>query len=90
MKIGKDFITRSVAGEWVVVAVGRKSVDFHKMLRLNPSARLLWQTLEQGADEAALVKALTDKYNVSAQRAAADVKIFVEKLRALGCLEDEP
>lgn len=90
MKIRKDFIARKVAGEWIVVAVGQKSVDFHSLLRLNGSALLLWQTLEKGADEAALVKALTDEYDVSTEQAQRDAKSFVDRLRELGCLEDEP
>lgn len=89
MKIKKDFIARRVAGEWIVVAVGKRSVEFHSLLRLNGSALLLWQTLERGADGTALVKALTDAYDVSGERAAEDVKAFVGQLREIGCLEDE-
>ena len=90
MKIKKDFICRVVAGEKIVMAVGQTSVSFHSILRLNDSSYLLWQKLEQGADEAELVRALTDAYEVDRERAAGDAKSFVDRLRELGCLEDEP
>ena len=89
MKIKKDFIARKVAGEYIVVAVGKTSVSFHSMIRLNETSYLLWQKLEQGADVAALVTALTDKYEVDEATAAADVKAFVEQLREFGCMEEE-
>ena len=89
MKIKNDFIARSVAGEYIVVAVGQTSVSFHSIIRLNATSYLLWQKLKEGADEATLVTTLTDEYEVDEATAAADVKAFVEQLREYGCLEEE-
>ena len=49
-------------------------VDFNKMLTLNDSAAWLWEQV-QGRDFTSedLVSLLTDKYDVSQERASADV-----------------
>ena len=88
MKLKKDFLLRQVAGSWVVVAVGKASVDFNGMLTLNESGVLLWKTLESGADRIALVNALTSEYEVTAEQAGADVDEFMETLFRAGCLEE--
>ena len=87
MKLKPDFLLRQVAGSWVVVAVGKASVDFNGMLTLNESGALLWQMLESGADRAALVEALTSEYEVTAEQAGADVDEFITTLLQAGCLE---
>ena len=90
MKIKKDFISRRVADEWIVLAVGQTSVSFHGLLRLNNTSHLLWEALEKGASEGELVRLLTEEYEVSDGKAAEDVTAFVAQLRTIGCLEEEP
>ena len=87
MRRKKDFMAQQVAGEWVVVAVGRESLTFQKLLRLNDSALLLWNALEKERSEAELVALLRETYEVSEETAAADVRALTEQLRTLGCLE---
>ena len=88
MKIKRNFILRNVADTWVVLSMGDTSVDFDGMLTLNESGVILWNTMENGCDKAALVKALTDEYDVSADLALADVETFINKLSSIGCIEE--
>ena len=88
MKIKSNFILRNVADTWVVLSMGDTSVDFDGMLTLNESGVILWNTMENGCDKAALVKALTDEYDVSADLALADVETFINKLSSIGCIEE--
>lgn len=48
----------------------------------------LWEKLQGGTTEADLVKALTSEYDVKEEKATADVKKFLEKLRTKGLLEE--
>jgi hypothetical protein len=86
MKLKKDFVLRQVAQTWIVLPLAEETVNLSGILTLNDSGAMLWQQLEQGADEAALVRALTDEYEVTAEQAAADVSEFVEKLTRAGCI----
>ena len=87
MKLKKNFILRQVADTWVVLPLAEATVDFSAVMTLNGSGALLWQNLEQGADREGLVAALTAEYEVTEQKAAADVDAFLEKLARIGCIE---
>ena len=87
MRIKQDYVLRSVAGTWVVLPLGADTVNFGEMMTLNGSGAELWRVLEQGADKDALIAALLEAYEVSAEQAAADVDEFLGKLKSAGCLE---
>ena len=87
MKINENFVLREVAGSWVVIPIGEKSVDFNGMMNLNETGVLLWRALEKGAEKEELVAALTAEYDVSAEIAAKDIGQFLETLEKAGCLE---
>ena len=87
MKINENFVLREVAGSWVVISIGEKSVDFNGMMNLNETGVLLWRELEKGAEKEELVAALTAEYDVSAEIAAKDIDEFIEKLEKAGCIE---
>ena len=87
MKIKENFVLRNAADTWVVLPLGEATVDLNGMLTLNDSGVVLWRALEAGCDKEALVKALTDEYDVSDDIASADVDEFLQVLRKAGCIE---
>jgi len=89
MMLKKDFVLRQVAQTWIVLPLGEETVNLSGILTLNDSGAMLWQKMEQGADRAALVQALTDEYEVSVQQATADVAEFIEKLTRAGCIRED-
>ena len=89
MKVKPGFLLRQVAGEIVVVPFGEQSKEHRGMLRLNETGRILWERLEQGAEESDLARALTDTFDVTAERAAQDTAAFLEALRRYDMLESE-
>ena len=79
MRIKEGFILRSICGEYVVVGEGLSQVNFNKMLSLNDSAAYLWKEAE-GRDftEEDLIQLLLDRYDVSTELAASDVRKLLE------------
>jgi hypothetical protein len=67
--------TRLDSGEGIVVDLGAK-----RYYVLNETAMVLWQGLEQGDDPAALVRKLTETYDVTPERAAQSVTRFLRDL----------
>lgn len=88
MKIKENFVLRNVADTWVVLPLGESAADFNGMLALNETGVVLWKALAAGCDKLALVKALTDEYDVSDELATSDVEVFLDKLAAAGCLDE--
>lgn len=87
MKINGKYVLRQVAKTWIVMPLGMTTLDLNGILSLNETGALLWKTLEQGGGREALVEALTGEYNVGADRAAADVDRFLNKLADAGVVE---
>ena len=80
MKIKEGFILRKICGEYVVVGEGLAQVNFNKMLSLNQSAAYLWEAVSgKEFSKEDLIQLLLDKYEVTPERAAADV----DKLTAI-------
>lgn len=86
MKLKSGFILREVAGDIVVVPSG-DTLDLDMMITLNETGAFLWKILENGAEEAQLVEALLEEYDVSPELAKECVKNFGEKLNENGFLE---
>lgn len=87
MKIKGDFVLRDISGTTVVVPVGDRAVDFGGMLNLNETGAFLFKALQQGADETQLASSLADEYEVTQEKAAEDVALFINKLKDAGILE---
>lgn len=88
MKIKDNFMLREISGAWVVVPVGQASVDFNGLINLNETAAFMWQGLSNNITPCELVSAITEKYDVSKEKAEADVSAFIDKLREADLLDE--
>ena len=87
MKIKNDFLLKKIAGNYVVVPVRARAVDFSGVIKLSESGAFLWNILAEGADRDMLVARLLDEYLVDEATAAADVDRFILKLREADLIE---
>ena len=88
MRIKKGFVHRTLCGEHVVVGEGLEQVNFNKLLSLNNSAAYLWDSVvDRDFTEDMLTELLLDKYDVTAEVAAADAHKLVETFRQQGIIE---
>lgn len=82
MKIKEGFVLRNICGEYVVVAVGRQTLDFKGLIKLNDTGAFLWEQLQKDCTEEELLVAMRAEYDVDVATAQADIKAFVDSLRA--------
>ena len=87
MKVKEDFLLREVAGCYVVVPVGKATVDFNGMLNLNETGAFLWEKLENDTTKEELLKAMLDEYEVTEDIAKKDIDNFITKLKDGNLLE---
>ena len=83
MKIKEGFLLRQVAGQTVVLPIGG-DLDLNMMITLNDTGAFLWQHLQEPTDEAALVAALLEEYDVDEATARQSVAAFIAKLNDNG------
>ena len=88
MRIKEGFTLRSICGEPVIIGEGLAQVNFNKMLALNSSATYLWEQL-QGKDFTVedMVTLLTDKYDVTSEKAREDAAKLIQVWQELGIAE---
>ena len=87
MKINAEFVKREVAGEHLLVPVGKTTLDLNGMLTLNEVGAFLWDRLPDAEDEAALVDAVLGEYEADRPEVERDVAEFLDSLRKLNILD---
>ena len=87
MKIKKDFILRKVADSYVVVPVGKLTLDFNGIINLNETGAFLFGLLQECAEREDLVEKMLEASDFSREKAAADIDIFLQKVRDADVLE---
>ena len=88
MKIKGDYILDEIGGEKMAVPLTAKESSRAGLIKLNEVGAFLWEHLQNGTTEQELVQALTGEYEVEREKAAFDVKKFLEKLHMADLLQE--
>lgn len=87
MKLKNGFLCREVAGQWVVVPLGERVVEFNGIMTLSESGALLWNNMGNEILEEDLVQIVLNEYIVDEESARVDVREFVAMLREKELIE---
>lgn len=88
MKIKSDYRLREIAGETIIVNQGTASINMTKIISLNATARMLYETLaekEFSLEDAAQV--LISTYGISNELAQKDADKWINDLKNCGVIE---
>lgn len=86
MKIHKELVKRNVAGDTILVPVGKTVYEANGLFILNELGAFLWDRLPEAETEEDLLQAVLAEYEVTEDVAKADIRAFLDKLRELGIL----
>lgn len=87
MKIKEDFILRKVADSYVVVPVNKQTLDFNGIINLNETGAFLFELLQNGAEKSDLLSKMLEEYEVTEEKASADIDKFIAKVKEADILE---
>ena len=88
MKIKKGFVVRTIAGQNVVMSLGEASKIFNGVIKLNDSARFIWDMLVVGAQRDEIINALVAEYEgVDRELLEKDVDALIDTLKGANILE---
>ena len=87
MKIKKDFLLKTVAGQKVVVPTGDNVVNINAAITLNETAAFLWEQLQNECSKEELLTRMTETYDVSKETAEKDIDVFLNVLKEQNILE---
>lgn len=82
MKIKDGFMLRQVAGQWLVVPLGERVVEFNGMITLSESGAIIWKSIESGASLEDIVQQILSEYSIDEDTARADINEFMDSMKA--------
>ena len=89
MKLNENFVLKTIAGSAVVMPVGDAVNKVKGMIKLNPTAEIIWKSLENGKDFEGIVEELKSSCeNVDESSIEEDVTAFLSQLRKFEILID--
>ncbi|MBO5129802.1 MAG: PqqD family protein [Oscillospiraceae bacterium] len=86
MIIKKELIKREIAGDTILVPVGRTVYDSNGLFVLNELGAFVWDLLPSAETEEGICKAVLEEYEVSPEEAMQDIREFLEKLKKLNII----
>ena len=86
MIIKKELIKREIAGDTILVPVGKTVLESNGLFMLNELGAFIWDLLPNVNAEEEICNAVLEKYDVPAECARKDVSEFLSKLRDMGII----
>ena len=83
MIVKKELIKREIAGDTILVPVGKSVYDSNGLFMLNELGAFIWDVLPDAASEEEICEAVLAQYDVSADEAKKDVADFLNSLRKM-------
>lgn len=80
MKIVKEFVTREIAGEYVLVPAGATSQEFNGMLTMSETAKFIWENIEKAESLEEMTGMITKRYDIDEETAIEDTLGFINAL----------
>ena len=86
MKIKKQLITRNIAGDIILVPVGKAVYESNGLFVLSELGGFIWERIPQAECREDILRAVLEEYDVSEVEARKDIDEFFAKLEELGIL----
>ena len=87
MTVKKELIKREIAGDIILVPVGKTVYDSNGLFVLNELGDFIWEHIPEAESESDLLNAVLAEYEVSSEVASADIAEFLDKLRKLDIID---
>lgn len=87
MHIKQELIKRDIAGDCVLVPVGKTVLKHNGLFAINELGAFIWDLLPTAENEEQLVDAVINEFDADRVQVAADVGEFLEKLRGFDIID---
>ena len=84
----EGIVTRSIAGETILVPVRNRVGDLDSIYTLNEIGSTIWKLLDSPAEIDRIVSAVVGEYDVTTEEAAGDVAEFIARLESAGLISE--
>ncbi len=89
MKVGKEFVLREIAGDYIIIPTGKMALQFNGLITVNEVGVFLWNLLQEDITKEELLQRVLREYEVDETVAREDIQEFLDKLIQGGILAGE-
>ena len=86
MKVKKELIKREIAGDVILVPVGKSVLEDNGLYALNELGAFIWDVLPDVESVDEIISKVLEEYDVEEDVARKDVNDFLEKMKTLNIL----
>ena len=79
-------VTRSIAGETIIVPVRSGVSDLNSIYTLNEVGTAIWRLIDGQKTVEQITEAISEEFEVTTEQASKDASDFLEKLEASGLI----
>ena len=87
MKKIEEFITREIAGEYVMMPVGKTAQKFNGLIMANEVSAIIWEHIESVKNTEELVDLICKEFDVSYEEAWKDTAELISQMKTAGWIE---
>ncbi|MDR3568147.1 MAG: PqqD family protein [Syntrophobacteraceae bacterium] len=87
MKRKDELMLQKVGDQALLIPLGAKVLDMNGMVVLNTTGSFIWELLARERSFGELVEAVVERFSVERDRAAGDVRTFVDDLCRQGWMD---
>lgn len=87
MKIKGEYVLREIAGDYILIPVGRTALEFNGMITMDEVGVAIWKGIEQELTEDEILRGILEEFDVEEKTAREDMLEFLEKLKEAGLAE---
>ena len=88
MKINQDFALRQIGDKWIAVSVSDETDNKKLFITLNETGAFIFKQLESEKNYDSIIKIMTDKYDVTEEKARYDFDRFLDIMRTHNIIEE--
>ena len=83
MKFNTDYVIKKVGDEALLVRQSKKSVDYSKVITLNPTSLLIVEGVMNNLSIDDITEKMVAEYDVSKEKAKHDIIVTINQLKTL-------
>ena len=88
MRVKCSFVLQEIMDDCIIVPIGSEADRLGGVLRVNSTGAFIWNLLSKSnVEKKKLIEEVSREYGIAKDIADKDVEVFLNKLEALGCLE---
>ena len=88
MRFTEEMIVSQVGDTWFAVSLGKSEGNTSKMVRLNSTAKEIFEGLQEGKTAEEIANSLVDRYEVDREKAIQSTWNVIHTLKEKGVLTD--